>query len=252
MDGLSEIMSLAEGLRHPFPEGNTIRISKMQSSVWMGAIEMLEGRLLLANAMHGNQWWNQPTTRAHAVDNTREPIQINDIRQMTLLLDSYIVKRSSKETPLTLPFNLKNVLSRILLFKMSISSDKAFRLIYATAAKAIETGERQEFPRLSIFSGESYHSRIWYKYYGMYAGVLQLIRFSGEAISKMTFQLDWLDEEDGVLMMLICYALHSGRDEKTLKQLYKKAEKTAAALPSARLLLTAIKALHIRSTQSAQ
>lgn len=247
MDGIHELNTLADALRHPMPDPGTIRRSRIETAVWISAIEMLEGRLLFANAIHHNAWMEQPTDRRHQIDATRAPLNLNDIRQMAILLDSYLLKQASREHEQTLPFTLSKTIERLLTFKLALSSDPGYRFVFNAAIKGIASGERQALPAFSVLPTENNKARIWYKYYGMYSGLLNLVQFNGEAISRLKFNPDWLNEEDGILMMLICYALQSGRDEKTLDSLYKKAEKTAEALPSARILLGAIKALHLRS-----
>lgn len=246
MDGIGEISTLSNAFKHPFPVADAIRTSKIESAVWMSALEMLESRLFLANAIHNNDWWEQPENRGHQVDPKLTPLTINDIRQMSLILDGYLVKKTSKEEKTKLPFNLKKTISNILNFKMSISVDPAFRMVFHAAIQGIYSETPFPHPRLIVIPTDGPRARLWYRYYGFYSGIMKLVAFNGEALSKLSFKNSWLDEEDGILIMLICYALHSGRDERTLLNLYQRAEKTAQTLPSARLLLSSIKALHLR------
>lgn len=247
MDGLGELSIISETFTHPLPETESIRISKLNSALWISAIEMLEGRLILINSILKNSWWEQPENRSHFVSKSKPCLQLNDIRQVVLIIDNLLAKIASKETKINCPFNMKTILLSILQFKMGISNDPGFRMIFDCASQGVVSGDAQEFPKISLLPTEGAKARLWYKYYGFYAGVLKLIRFSGEALSKLKFNENWLEQEDGIILMLVSYAINSGRNPKTIENIYNKAKITANILPSSRLILTTVKAVHIRT-----
>lgn len=249
MDGLGELSIISEVLTHPLPPTEDIRASKLNSALWISAIEMLEGRLILLNAIFKNSWWKQPENRAHGTMKSKTALQLNDIRQLVLIIDNLLAKVASKEVQIVAPFNMRSTMLSILQFKMEISSDPGFRMIFDCASQGVLSGEPQEFPKISFLPTEGPKARLWYKYYGFYAGVLTLIRFSGEALSKLRFSSSWLEQEDGIILMLVSYAISSGRNPKTIENIYNKAKITANILPSSRLILSTVKAVHIRTKQ---
>lgn len=248
MDGKQELQLLAEGFRHPLPQPDTIKRSRIEMAVWKSAIEALEHRLLLANAMLDGAWMDQPIDRRHQIDESAPALTLHDIQQMTLLLDGFIIKQSSQPQSITLPFNLKKALERLIRFKLAINTDAACRLIFSAVWGALKTGEKQSTPPFYSLPMVDGKDRMWYRYYGLYSGLLDLIHMDGKAISSITFKPEWLSEDEGIIMMLTCYAIQSGRDSNTLMRLHDKASELKDRIPSAQSLLSALKALQLRAS----
>lgn len=247
MDGMQELRTIAEGLTHPLPKPELIKRSKIEIAVWKSAIEALESRFLLANAMMNNAWMEQPLERRHQINESAPALTLHDIQQMTLLLDGFIIKQSSQPNEVTLPFTLTKTLERVLRFKLALSHDPACRMIFHAALKALHSGEKQAVPKFANLPMVGGRDKMWYRYYGVYAGLLDLITLEGQAFDALVFKPEWLNDDEGIVMMLVCYAIQSGRDRETLMRLHKKADKLTDLIPSAKSLLSAINALQLRA-----
>ena len=252
MDGRQELDTLAQGLRHPLPQPDSVKSSKIESAVWKSAIEALENRFLLANALMNNVWMEQPLDRRHQIKEDAPPLTLHDVQQMTLLLDGFIIKQSSQPKEILLPFSLTKTLERLIRFKLALNTEPSCRMIFHSALQGLRTGERQSITGIYALPRDNGKMRMWYRYYGIYSGLLRLVTMQGKAIDDLTFDPNWLNEDDGIVMMLACYAIQSGRDKDTLMTLHHKASRLTELIPSAQSLLSALNALKIRAQKSAE
>jgi hypothetical protein len=230
-NGFAELKDIQVLLSLPYPDAYEIKSERLKAGVWVAALERLESRLILANTIHENKWWNGPRSVNVGRETDGRELSLNMIQQTTLLLDAHIVSHASRKYENISPFPIKQILQELLRFKASLTDDPSFRMLYHSAYEAILNGRTVRFPNITVMPYTGFKARIWYKNYANYKAILKLIEFPGDTLSKIKFDNSWVKEDEGIVICLFSYCIASD-SKKHIKKILVQSEIALEKQPS--------------------
>jgi len=240
-------------LSDPFPEPEAIKKNRIKAGLWMAAIESLESRLMLGNILHHNHWWKAPKRVNHPRGDD-SLISLRDIQQASFLLEAEIVRISSRppstqmSSASTLP--MKNILHKILSFKANLCSEPVFKMLFLKAADGVVKSTVQAFPEIHGVPKVDMQQRAWYKYYGQYSSLLNLVSYKSDILASVIFKKDWLSLDDGVLILLYSYTVKAKGNALQFEALLAHSQGVVNKTPSLAPLHNALDAIYQRAKHS--
>ncbi len=241
-DGRATLDGVIELLARPYPLSSALN-SKIESGVWMGAIEQLENRLILAYAMRESSWSNPARVAGFSAkqEHGEELMTLKAIMQSRLLVEQYIVSFASMPYEGQDQFPFREIMSKLLRFKASICHDPALRVLFQKTADAFEDQETASLPKITALTNDPQKRRLWYKYYGFYKALLSRVDFEAPALESMKFDPAWLKDDEGIFVLLYAYAIRSEQTEKRLPSILKQSERLLVEHPT-------LKPIHVAMT----
>ena len=238
LDSITDVMS------KPYPDGNRIP-SSMEIGMWLVSLELLEARLLLANAMTGNRWLSGPKVAGYqsASKNDNEgEITPGDVLQARLLIDTYIVNFASRPYEKQDRFPFRELLERLVRFKSELARDPIFSVTYGKVANALRDRVSGGLPPLSSVPEDAHRRRIWYKIHVFYRVLLGVVETDSDALKSLQFNNDWFEEDESMIIMFFAYVINSGQSEQRIPKLLIQSRKLMEQVPTLKSVHEAMRA----------
>lgn len=206
------LIEAASVLQRPFPVESISRMRKLERTKFLGAIEDLEVRLVLACAMRKNVWINSEAMGPKLNPESNEPLDIASIVRSQHLIEQDIVAHISKPGVERFVFPLRKILLQMLNTKILLCEDYGLRVLMQHVEHSLRTdsGEVEELDVAGI-SGKDDVRRRWFRLIGIYQSILGLIKVNSPVVESMKLELSWIKDDQTLLPMLYAYAILHGQ-----------------------------------------
>lgn len=239
LESVSDLLSRA----YPDP---TMITSKVEIGLWLSALEDLESRLLLLGMMrkldHKHQTRSMQMLR---LKSEQSVMTYMHLRQAKLWVEQDMVQFASRPSKPSMAFPWRELLSDLLLFKAELTQDPALKRLLMMSHDALSAKNSQAVSILdgiSVLPGSDEKRRTWYKYYGYYVAILELIRFDTPLLRELVFQKSWLDIDENMILLLYSYAIRSNKLEENRSRLQIESERLLENHPALKPVHHAMKA----------
>ena len=159
--------------------------SRLDMEVWNNEVSMLESRLILAFTLQ-KKWLEGPRFPSFSrFESENSVMTLGDLRQAGVFIERFIMETVSSPNEKEELFPFREVLSRLLLFKSSITQDPALRVFYKNCGEMISSKDEFETPNISILPSNPKRKSVWYKNYGFYCSILKVAQFDGGELPSL-------------------------------------------------------------------
>lgn len=226
---------------YPSPSGIKTRI---EAKMWLEAIESFESRLVLAGVISETDWFNAPKVMTfNRLESTQGVMQVGHLVQAKLMLEQLIVNSCSLEEKEKLNFPFREIMASLCRFKSLLCEDPSTKRLFMTIYSSLESKEQGDYPAIAMVPKKESMRKDWYKYYGFYKVILGLVNFESPAIDNIKFNLDWMKDDDAILILLFSYAIASDQIESQFPKILNQSKKMLRETPSLKPIHNAMSVL---------
>jgi len=237
-------------LARPYPKGSEI-FSRTESKLWFIAVEQIESRLLLANAMLDGRWMSGPKqisfNRDYSVNSgdtgkPRSVMKTSDVEKVRILVEQFISNVSSSPAGGDVLFPFREVMEKLTRFKAHLSEDPLLRTLFHKVSDSFRDKTPSKMPIIKGISNKQ-NLRLWYKYHGYYRVLIKVVELENDYLSEsLKFNQDWIYESEDLVIMLFAYSIFSGQASTGVPKILTHSEKLLIDYPSIKTIHNAMKA----------
>lgn len=245
MSGDTLLESVSDLLSRAYPDPTMIT-SKVETGLWLSALEDLESRLLLLGMMRKFDHKHQTRSMQMLRLKSEQPVMTYmHLKQAKLWIEQDMVQFASRPSKLATAFPWRELLSDLLLFKAELTRDPALKRLLVMSHNALsgsETKEASLFNGISALPGSDEKRRLWYKYYGYYVAILGLVQFDAPLLRNLVFKKSWLELDENMVLLLYSYAIRANKLEENRSRLQIESERLLEHHPALKPVHHAMKA----------
>jgi hypothetical protein len=240
------LISIESILCRPYPDAAVI-YSRVEIGQWMAGIEYLESRLLLALTLTKSHWLKgaKDTSYERKMQSQTAIMTPTHLAQARFMVEQFIANFISKPYDEIESFPFREIMYHLVRFKAKLTDEPMIRRLFQTTASAIKNRHSEKMIRIVTEPQEPVVRRTWYKYHGYYGVLLEAVDFSDTQVKKIPFSMNWLEEDESILVMLFAYVIKSGQQKRRIPSLLLQTEKMLSTSPSVKSIHSAMKAISI-------
>jgi len=213
---LTRLTQLASTLERRLPQTSTIRKDAELSAQWRDAIEEIESKLFILDALSGRRLMTNNARTASAMADTE--IELQDLQDLIPLLSMIIVDCCiSDEELMKSNWRMRDVILKLVEFKRTLSGFPVERFTFLHIMRHQQEGGYHDVPPLVSVSQSSREFLNVFRIHLRYSLPMGVKLFNDKLNKGMKPDYKMLLKDDDVLMGLIVYLINTGNKSKAVR-----------------------------------